>query len=200
MHYFLFLSGRFDPNSPWLNVIFSTLFCLPKKCGTTSYQRALSEHVTNFIAGQRKITTKNYELVQKIKTDIVRDPWNLNFWEIKNCTVPGDKNGNRTAWNWTRTKKSWIPALALYYPTANRYLSQIGKEKISSDDLVAPFVYGIMGHFKDWSFVNPITFVRQNEKTVPIYPSEEEIQKRVINTRNPFSLGCDKRQLIPFGK
>ena len=108
---------------------------------------------------------------------------------------PGDKNGNRTAWNRTRIKKSWIPALAYYYPTANRYLPQIGKEKISSDDLKAPFIYGIMGHFKDWSFVNPITFVRQNERTVPIYPSEEEIRKRVINTRNPFSLGCDKRRI-----
>ena len=95
--------------------------------------------------------------------------------------------------------KTWIPDLAFYYPTANRYLPQIGKEKISSDDLEAPFVYGIMGHFKDWSFVNPMTFVMQNERTVPIYPSEEEVQKRVINTRNPFSLGCDKRRIL-FGK
>ena len=100
---------------------------------------------------------------------------------------------NRTAWYRTQTKKSWIPNLAFYYQTANRYLPQIGKEKISSDDLEAPFVYGIMGHFKDWSFVNPMTFVMQNERTVPIYPPEEEVQKRVINTRNPFSLGCDKR-------
>ena len=133
----------YPPLVGWNNVLYqiqgeklSALFCLPKKCGTTSYQRALSEHVINFISYKHNATRK-----------------------ISNMTA-----------NWKK---------------------KIGKEKISSEDIHAPFVYNIMANFRNRSFLNPMTFMKRNERTVPIYPPEEEVQKRVINTRNPFRLGCD---------
>ena len=61
---------------------------------------------------------------------------------------------------------------------------KIGKDKISSEDIHAPFVYKIMENFRNRSFLNPMTFVKKNGKTFPIYPPEEELQKRIINTRN----------------
>ena len=65
----------YPPLLGWLNVLyqipaenFSSLFCLPKKYGTTSYQRALSEHVINFIT-TNNATTKmsNMKLKKKLE-------------------------------------------------------------------------------------------------------------------------------------
>ena len=135
----------YPPLLGWLNVLyqipaenFSALFCLPKKCGTTSYQRALSEHVINFI------TTNKYNSTKQMSEMAVK-------WKKK-----------------------------------------IGKDKISSEDIHAPFVYKIMANFRDRSFLNPMTFVKKNGRTLPVYPPEEELQKRVVNTRNPFRIGCDQ--------
>ena len=73
---------------------------------------------------------------------------------------------------------------------------KIGKDKISSEDIHAPFVYKIMANFRDRSFLNPMTFVKKNGRTLPVYPPEEELQKRVVNTRNPFRIGCDQYETI----
>ena len=132
--------GNPDDLDGSLFLVLSALFCLPKKCGTTSYQRALSEHLTNLITNQHNTTMKT--LVNKIK-----------------------------------------PALMKH----NFLLEKLGNEKIPSDDLTALIVYKIMGNFQELSFVNPMTFVKRNNNTVPIYPPEEQVRKRVINTRNPFS-------------
>ena len=134
--------GDTDDLNGSLFLVLSALFCLPKKCGTTSYQRALSAHLTNLITTNP--TMKTY--ADKIKPAV---------WSA------ADKN--------------------------KFILEKIGNEKISSDDLTALIVYKIMSNFQDFSLVNPMTFVKKNNSTVPIYPPEEQVRKRVINTRNPFS-------------
>ena len=136
--------GDTDDLDSSLLIVLSALFCLPKKCGTTSYQRALSEYLANLNTDQDNATMKTY--VNKIK-----------------------------------------PALRSSSDKNKHLLEKIGRERISSDDLTALIVYKIMRNFQDLSFVNPMTFVKKNNSTVPIYRPEEQVRKRVINTRNPFS-------------
>ena len=151
----------YPPLTYWNQIIYlvpgepeKSLFCLPPKCGTTSYQRALSQYVLGLIANPNKTYDSLKQLTyhdyaQNIKTRLHKKPYSQLV----------SKGG----------------------------VEKIGQEKISSNDLHAPDVYGIMEIFADSSFVNPSSFVKRNKKTVPIYPDSKHFKKRVVNTRNPFS-------------
>ena len=67
------------------------------------------------------------------------------------------------------------------------FVTKIGNEKISSDEVESPSVYWFMNHFKQSEFVNPMTFLERDGQTTPIYPQLRPDEKRVLNTRNPFS-------------
>ena len=73
--------------------VFSTLFCLPKKCGTTSYQRALSEHVTSLITDQRN--GKKFDLMKKIANDMVQG--SMNQIRLRNLAPVQDPE-NAKSW------------------------------------------------------------------------------------------------------
>ena len=66
-------------------------------------------------------------------------------------------------------------------------MTKIGKETISSDEIGSPSVYWFINHFKQAGFVNPMTFLERDGHTTPIYPQLRPDEKRVLNTRNPFS-------------
>ena len=67
------------------------------------------------------------------------------------------------------------------------FLIKIGNVKIPSDEVTSPNVYWFMNEFKQVQFVNPMTFLERNGKTTPIYPQLSPHEKRILNTRNPFS-------------
>ena len=67
------------------------------------------------------------------------------------------------------------------------FVSKIGNERISSDEVESPAVYWFMNMFKQVHFVNPMTFLERNGTTKPIYPPLMRNEKRILNTRNPFS-------------
>ena len=67
------------------------------------------------------------------------------------------------------------------------FLTKIGDVKIPSDEVASPAVYWFMNQFKQVEFVNPMTFLERDGKTTPIYPQLRPTEKRVLNTRNPFS-------------
>ena len=72
----------------------------------------------------------------------------------------------------------------------NEFLSKIGKSKVLSDEVESPACYWFMNNFKQVQFVNPMTFLERDGKTTPIYPQLRPTEKRILNTRNPFSRLC----------
>ena len=64
----------------------TSLFCLPPKCGTTSYQRALSQQVTSLITKSNNKTMQNY--VDEIKRDLEQNAEAIFFPE--GIAVRGD--------------------------------------------------------------------------------------------------------------
>ena len=67
------------------------------------------------------------------------------------------------------------------------FVTKIGNKKILSDEVESPAVYWFMNNFKQVEFVNPMTFLERDGQTTPIYPQLRPDEKRVLNTRNPFS-------------
>ena len=128
------------------------LFCLPPKCGTTSYQKALVQHVTNVLV------EKQCDPDAKFGTECYDQYY---FKSFKNRLVIQNVDKD--------------------------FISKIGSEKILSDDVPSPAVYLVMNTFKNIKFLNPMTFLGRDNKTTPIYPQLRPSEKRILNTRNPFS-------------
>ena len=141
----------------------TALFCLPPKCGTTSYQKALVQHVTNVLVEKQCDpdakwgTVVNGQLVRA--KDECYDRYYLK--SLKNSLT--NLNANKG------------------------FISKIGSVKILSDDVPSPAVYWVMNTFKNVEFINPMTFLERDGETTPIYPQLRPSEKRILNTRNPFS-------------
>ena len=136
----------------------AALFCLPPKCGTTSYQKALVQHITHILTEKRC----NSEDEMKINTNPENACFNQFFLQhLKNKLR--NLNANR------------------------EFVEKIGNEKIVSDEVRSPAVYWFMNFFKEINFVNPMTFLDRNGTTTPIYHELQSSEKRILNTRNPFS-------------